>query len=414
MLVLYLINIISYLFIEVYKIYYLSRYFKIGFLNPISLQFMVSFPVIIMKVYIGPMFMLDNGLFNLWYNYALFLTNISLLIQFFIIYFTLKFAERNSFINHRLLSIVKPYKPKKYRMIIAALFFLLLSFLTFLMLSKDFGILNWLLNPREGYQFYRTGKGHWYALTLLFLSTSYTIVMLYIRNFIMLFFTFIIYISLIYILGSKGFILSFVIFFAIILWLRKFRYLKLTIMVLSLIGFLLMLLNFKPADIFYVIAYFDYYVNSAMYFQAYFKGEIDLFYGKIWLTSFYGYLPRALFPEKPYVYGFLYVNEFFYPGLAEESHTPAFGGPIEAFADFGFIGVILFELFNFKTILNTILLYLLYKNIDLQSIRSNSNNLYLFIWMLAPAYMTFFGSVYSVVLFVIIMKVISFFNRVKI
>lgn len=185
-------------------------------------------------------------------------------------------------------------------------------------------------------------------------------------------------------------------------------------MVLSLIGFSLMLLNFKPADIFYVIAYFDYYVNSAMYFQAYFKGEIDLFYGKIWLTSFYGYVPRALFPEKPYVYGFLYVNEFFYPGLAEESHTPAFGGPIEAFADFGFIGVILFELFNFKTILNTILLYLLYKNIDLQSIRSNSNNLYLFIWMLAPAYMTFFGSVYSVVLFVIIMKVISFFNRVKI
>lgn len=87
---------------------------------------------------------------------------------------------------------------------------------------------------------------------------------------------------------------------------------------------------------------------------------------------------------------------------------------IESFSTLGFIAVFIFELFNFKTILNTILLYLLYKNIDLQSIRSNSNNLYLFIWMLAPAYMTFFGSVYSVVLFVIIMKVISFFNRVKI
>lgn len=42
------------------------------------------------------------------------------------------------------------------------------------------------------------------------------------------------------------------------------------------------------------------------------------------------------------------------------------------------------------------------------------NNIHLFIWILAPAYMTFFGSVYSVFLFVIIIKVISFFNRVKI
>ena len=40
------------------------------------------------------------------------------------------------------------------------------------------------------------------------------------------------------------------------------------------------------------------------------------------------------------------VNEFFFPGAAEETNFPAFGGPIDYFADFGLLGVIFLTFFN--------------------------------------------------------------------
>ena len=411
---LYSLNILFFIFITIFKVYYLSRYFRLGFLNPISIPFIISLPVEIMKVFGGPMFMLTDGLFNVWFNYALFVTNIELAIKFIVIYFTIKFSERNSFIKYKLINIFKPYNPKKQRMIIVAVFFLFIFFVMFILLSKDFGLINWLMSPRTGYQLHRTGKGQWYALSLLFLSTSYTIMMLYTKKVSNLFFVFTIYVLLVFLLGSKGFIFSYVIFFIIVLWLRKSKYFKQAFLIVPPIGFGLMMLNFNLLEFIEIVSYFDYYINSAMYFESYFKNEIDLFYGKIWLTDFYKYMPRAIFPDKPFVYGFLYVNEFFYPGQAEKTNTPAFGGPMPAFADFGFIGVILFAIFDLGLIFKTILLYILYKNIHLQSIRNNSNNFYLFVWILAPSFMNFFGTIYSIILFIFIVKIISIFNRIKI
>jgi len=73
---LYSLNILFFIFITIFKVYYLSRYFRLGFLNPISIPFIISLPVEIMKVFGGPMFMLTDGLFNVWFNYALVVTNI--------------------------------------------------------------------------------------------------------------------------------------------------------------------------------------------------------------------------------------------------------------------------------------------------------------------------------------------------
>jgi len=414
MIFLYSLNILFFIFITIFKIYYLSKYFKLGFLNPISIPFIIGLPVVIMKVFAGPMLMLTDGLFNVWFNYALVVTNIGLAVSFIVIYFTIKFSERNSFIKYKLITIIKSYNPKRSRMIFVSVVFLFLFFLMFALLTKDFGLFNWIFDPRTGYQLHRTGNGQWYALSLLFLSTSYTIMMIYTRKVAKLFIVFLVYVLLVFLLGSKGNILSYTIFFIIILWLRQSQYFKKALMIIPAIGFALILFNFNPSKLIQVVSYFDYYNNSAMYFEAYSKNEIDLFYGKIWLTDFYKYVPRAIFPDKPFVYGFLHVNEFFYPGQAEKTNTPAFGGPMPAFADFGFIGVILFGIFDFGLIFQTILLYLLYKNINLQSIRNSSNNFYLFVWMLAPSFMTFFGTIYSIVLFIFIVKIISIFNRVKI
>ena len=80
-----------------------------------------------------------------------------------------------------------------------------------------------------------------------------------------------------------------------------------------------------------------------MYFKEYYSGKISLFYGQIYFSDFCTLIPRGLFPNKPYVYVITLVNEYFFPGAAAETNTPAFGCPISYFADFGILGLILIK-----------------------------------------------------------------------
>ncbi|WP_315012162.1 hypothetical protein [Capnocytophaga leadbetteri] len=412
MFFLYILNIFFFLFINIRKIWFLSKTFGFSFFNPISIPFFISFPVLVTKTFVGPFFILKEGLFDTWFQYAIFMTNIYLLGEYILILITIEKCKKSFFINESLLKKIRIIKIKRVRMIISSLFFIFLFLLCFLLLSKDFGVLNWIINPREGYQFHRTGVGHWYALSLLFLSTSYAIAALYSKKILHLIFITFVYILFAYLLGSKAVILSFVTFFMIVLWFRRSKHFT-TILYFTLpLGFTVMLLNFNPKDAMSVVEYFDYYVNSAMYYKAYFGNQIDLFYGEVWATGFYQYIPRGLFPDKPHVYGFLLVNEHFYPGAAEATHTPAYGGPVFYFADFGVIGVILAAFLNINVVLQTILYYVFYKNTNIMDIRYNSNRLYIFIWLLAPSFMEYFGSI-SVILFYFIIKTISTINRIK-
>ena len=408
------LNIIFFILITIGKAWYLTKYFKFSFLNPISLPIIISLPVLMAKTLIGPFFVLRDGLLNIWFQYALLMTNIYLFGECLLIIIVLKYCNRSSFIRERLIKKIKPIKIKRLRMITCSLFFLFLFFLCFVLLTKDFGIINWILNPREGYQLHRVGVGHWYALSLLFLSVSYTIIALYSKKLLYLIFVTFIYVYFVFLLGSKDSILSFVTFFMVILWFRRSKYFTKILYITIPLGFTVMLLNFNPKDTMDIVQYFDYYINSAMYYKAYFNNEIDLFYGQVWFTDFYGYIPRGLFPNKPYVYGILLINEHFFPGAAEATNTPAFGGPIRYFADFGVVGVILAGLLNISTILQIILYYVFYKNTNIMDIRYNSNRLYIFIWLLAPAFMNYFGSILSLFLFFLIVKTISIINRIKI
>jgi hypothetical protein len=60
-----------------------------------------------------------------------------------------------------------------------------------------------------------------------------------------------------------------------------------------------MISNFGSVEFQSVVEYFDSYVNSANYYEAYFNNEIDLFLGKLFITSFWELVPRALYPDKP-------------------------------------------------------------------------------------------------------------------
>lgn len=414
MIFLYVLNIFLFVFMTIYKVYFVSKYFNLGFFNPISIPFIFFLPVTFLKVFGGPFFLMESGLFNYWFNFALLMTNLSLLLSLVVIYFTFSFCERNQFIKFRLLNVIRNYRLKKARMIFVSLFFLCAFFIAFFFLAEEYGVLNWIQDPRTGYQFYRKGNGHWYALCLLFLSISFSVLMIYVRSKSLLITVFLMFLSLVYLMGSKGFLLSYSIFFVTVLWLKRSSYFKYLVFLVPVVTFGLMLLNFNSARIKDVLTYFDYYVNSAMYFEAYFKSEIDLFYGRIWLTEFYQYLPRSLFPEKPYVYGFLHVNEVFFPGQAERTHTPAFGGPIAAFADFGVVGVVISSLFDVSLFFELVLLFLLYRDLDVRGIKNESNRFYLFLWLLAPSFMVFFGFVYSVIIMFCLMFFVNFVNRVRI
>lgn len=409
---LYVLNMVVYLFLSIYYPIYISRYFKLSLLNPILVIFLVSLPVALFKTFVGPLYALDNGLFNPYFNYALLMTNLSLTIEFIMTSLLLKtFSNRRIFYD-----IIYAYAPKwkvsRKKMLYVSFFFLLLAGLFFFLLaSHSFGIVNWLKAPRVGYQLHRTGAGQYFAFSLLCLSASYAISLLYVKKINTVFILSAVYLFFVWFLGSKGFMLNFCICSFIVLWFRRYRHLKRALKLGVPFIFGLLLLNFGSFDLEKITSYFDYYINSSMYYEEYLKGNIDLFYGEIAFSQFWGLIPRAFYPDKPYVYGFLLVNEYFFPGAAEATNTPAFGGPIAAFADFGIVGVLFSSIFNFELGFRVYCYYVIFKDWSYEKIVSNPFILYVFLLLFAPNFLNFFAFPLSFIVFLVIVKTVGFFNR---
>lgn len=413
MIVLFFLNLSAYVFLSLYQVYYMSSRFNLGAINPFTIAFAVSFPVLFLQIFGGPVFLLDDAFRNEYYIYALFVTNLELFFTLALVMVSFQLCRRSSFLSNLDRFFIARRPIGRSRLIFIQALSLGLFFVCFLLLSQDYGLWNWLREPRTGYQLYRVGNGHWYALSLLFLSVSFALDSLVRRRSTSIYFSTLFHIVLVYLLGSKGFVLSFAIFFLIVMWFRRSRYIRIYATVVPLFAFGLMLQNFGAQDFEAILRYFDYFVNSAMYFEAYFSGEIDLFLGKIWVTDFYKYIPRAIYQDKPFVYGFLHVNEFFFPGEAEKTNTPAFGGPVGLFADFGVAGVIFGSIFNLKVFFEVVFYHILYRNFGVSEVYKNANVLYLFLWLFAPSFLVFFGGIYSVLIFSFFIFSVSIIGRVR-
>ncbi|GHZ48425.1 hypothetical protein VCSRO125_2350 [Vibrio cholerae] len=407
----YIANIAVYIMLVVFFPVYFTFRCKLGFINPVTVPFFIFSPVLLLKSIGGPLYILPKGLFDPWYNFAILMENIHLLITSFQSFIVVEYCRRKKY--HPAI-VFFDYKLKTNRMALLSVFFLFMFFVCFFLLSRDFGFFNWILNPREGYQFHRVGSGHWYALSILFLSLSFVFCCSYVKRNNLLFLVFVFYALLSFLLGSKGIILSYFISFVVILWFRRYKYLFHGLVLLCPLVFSAMLINFSNTDLTDVLMYFDYYVNSSMYYEAFFSGDIDLFYGDIMLTEFYSYIPRALFPEKPFVYGFLLVNEHFFPGAAEATHTPAFGGPINYFADFHVFGVILFSIMDFSNILSVYLMYRLYLGSNFEMVKNSSSTFFVYMWFIAPSFMMFFGAGYILIILISLYFLVFFVNRLKV
>lgn len=376
-------------------------------LNPFTILMCIWLPFDTMKLYGGPIVLIDEGLFNQGYQYAIFVNNLFTIMQIFgIIFFYQIFSKMK--IDNIILNSQKILSEKHiYRC--ARFFFIIYIISMYQLISGEYGVINWLLNPREGYQHYRTGNGHWYALSISALSVSFLFFFLAKPVPLTLLKNTLIYIMLAYFMGSKGFILSICGAALVFLWFIRWRHINKLLILGAPFIFCLLIYNLYLAlgdtfDLLAIVQYFDYYKNAAIYYNAILNNEIDLFYGEVFFSSFWSYVPRVLVPDKPFVYGVTLVNEIFFPGQAALTNTPSFGGAVQEFSDFGLIGVVFFGFFSSQSIIVALSSHVLFKN---NIIDFNKINIGIIIILLIQ-YAPYFGSFLPAGLYLLLVASVYF------
>jgi hypothetical protein len=413
----YKINIFISLTLLLWPIWFARVVVGLGWVNPFSIVLAISLPVKVMTLIAGPLVLLDRGLFDYGYQFALLMNSAHLFAHlasatlFFVLFRRMR-IER--YLPWRKLHL-EPIKILRS----ARLFFLIFIVSLLLLATAKFGILNWITNPRLGYQLYRTGQGHWYALAISFLSASYLLSFLARPKPVPLLFSTLLHLLGAYFLGSKGIMLSLFSTMLVFLWFLRWRHLgKMFLLgippIFSLLIFNLYLALGDVFELKTVFSYFDYYMNAASYYKEYLDGRLDLFWGEVTLSSYWSYVPRVIWPEKPTVYGILLVNEIFYPGLAELTHTPAFGGAVEQFADFGVIGVVFFGIFSSEAILTALMAYLLFRHPGFDPRRVSLAALMLMLVQFAPGFGAFFPGALYLALLATVLGLVNLVKRVRV
>lgn len=382
----------------------------LGWVNPLTILLALMIPVHVMKLFGGPLVLLEDGLFDSGYQFAVLMSNIytvAQMVSVVIFYRLFRLTRFDRYLPWRSVDL-RPVELRRGARACFAVFVLSFLFLA----SAEFGLINWLANPREGYQLYRTGQGHWYALAVSFLSVSYLLSFLARPRPGPLLASTVIHLAGAYLLGSKGNMLALFGSALVFLWFLRWRHLGKLLLLGTPLIFAMLLVNLYLAlsdgfDLQAVFEYFDYYLNAAYYYQAYLAGRVDLFWGEVALTSIWGYVPRAIWPDKPVVYGILLVNEIFYPGQAEQTNTPAFGGAVEQFADFGLLGLLFFGIFGSQSILSALLSYLVFRRPGFDSRRVTLGMVMLMLVQFAPAFGTFFPTGLYLVLLGIVLGLLA-------
>jgi hypothetical protein len=201
----------------------------------------------------------------------------------------------------------------------------------------------WLSDPRTAYLDGRTAAGHWYVLSQTFLFLSYLNWLFYSRprnRILVLVATLAALVAFRY-FGSKaamvGVILAGGIYYNF--FVRRFTWSEISLGLAT--GIPLVVIspwlqgNFDSLT--GTLVYYDYFNNASMYLCT--ADRFSPMYGGGFLSSLWEYVPRRFVPEKPYVYGNIIVNEYFFPGAARTGYTPGWLPWIALHLDFGTLGV---------------------------------------------------------------------------
>lgn len=422
MSLLYVLNIAFFFVVVIFLPVTLTRQFRLGWANFLTIPLAISVPIGALTSFSGPYFLLEDSCFNPYFQYALLVNNVHTLVGGLTLLTLIRLAvTRRPLVRlaERFVRSGGPVKPERMRA--AAWVFLVLFALSFLVLTQSFGLLNWLADPRSGYQYHRTGAGQWYALCLTFLSVSMVLSTTYARSTYGAIALAPLYLGLVFLLGSKSFIIGFTLYLINILAIRRFRYLTPVAILILSVGAASAISTFiqsqKGFGLEQISSYSDYFVNAAMYYRDYLGGKLPLFHGQIALTSLWDLVPRSVYPDKPYAYGTILVDEYYFPGAAAQTSTPAFA-TIEYFADFGWPQVILSAIFSVPTLITAFLFSILLPRLQTLNLNNQTPHsrflAYIYLLCLAPFFLYFFDFPLNALLFLGIGTLINLVNKLRV
>ena len=267
------------------------------------------------------------------------------------------FAKKNKSLN-MLSGIVKGFNvnnPPKTILNLHILTMALVAVALFVYLTRrsGLGLLPWLLDPRYGYQYHRVALGHLYVVSLAIWNFIFLYILFFkVRKVAHLILATIAFVSVLYFYGSKGLvvfaILESVVYYNFFINKIKLRWALIIFgLFVVVFSFVFSLYSRQKTDVSLgtkILCYANYYNNARMFFSD-FDEDFEHEHGKEYLSSLWMYVPRAVYPDKPFSYGIVkYVVEKYYPGAGKRGHTPSFGSgmaAVESYLNFGFSGVVL-------------------------------------------------------------------------
>lgn len=221
-----------------------------------------------------------------------------------------------------------------------------IAFYIALMVASGAGMM-WLSNSREAYQLHRGGVGILWSLCqatlmLLFLTALFR----WGNTRWKVFLQTVLFSSLAYFLGSKASMLSYPVVAAFYAHFRIHRIRTRTVFLGSaLLLFLVLALQLvqrTAATLADALQYFDYFSYSARFIERF--PNFRFRYGQVVASDLWYYVPRALYPEKPYAYGPNLLIAFMNPGferiVRHTGFTPGMLPWAVGYADFGVLGVV--------------------------------------------------------------------------
>ena len=339
-------SFILYLATAFYPAYLCRIYGKYSPIPNLALYLAVSFPIVFNTMKALAAFILISEELESGLCFAYFMESSRNLIIFLSILLIAKLAARVKQVN-RFIGDQSRITHKK-TLVLTSFFLIFLGVISLTFVANSsFGVFNWVLNPRDGYQFHRAGYGLFFSIFVNCIAISSAFLVLSQTKLANLFFLMLLLAPITYLGGMKLALVSiFLLFCFQALILRKKRKFGL-IAVVSPLMLLPIFLNFFSSSIdgsgvIAILNYFDYFLNSALFYETYLNGKFELFGGRIWWSSYLSYLPSFFFADlRPDIYGPILVNEHFWPGLADRGHFPSFTQSVYTFADFGVIGVLL-------------------------------------------------------------------------
>jgi hypothetical protein len=204
-----------------------------------------------------------------------------------------------------------------------------------------------LLDPRQIYRETRTGFGVNFYISTVFCYLAFICAMFSARSWLSKGSVALAATILISLHGSKGLALNVAFLLALFVvygarrkvgwWPSLLACLGMGVLVLVLFA-ATMALGDSPLEVLETISgYSDYTRNAMMVIDS----KIPVQYGRLTMeASVIGRIPRVLMPAKPKNFGYLYLDEVFYPqSLDQDAGVPEFGIGVQ-YADFGFLAIV--------------------------------------------------------------------------